>query len=117
MNYQQNLNLDQPIFVVYFNVDGMGRQRAQEQLGDFVKTLSDNSNNMTFWIIPVKNQQETKIEVVWRGNENEKQYALSQSNKQIIQKFNRLMYLFSENADNGLIQQEVRRMRLNEITN
>lgn len=59
---QKEINLENPIFVFYANINGMSRQRAQEQLehlNDTFKTIT----NITMWIVPVNN--ETKIECVW----------------------------------------------------
>ena len=59
------VNLENPIFVFYINVDGMSHQRAKEQIA----VLSEHMNyqNITKWIIPIKHG-ESKVELIWQGS-------------------------------------------------
>lgn len=58
------LNLDNPIFVYYLNVDGM----TYEQIGEVTKKLNDvwSFDNVVTWIVP-RRHGETKIECVYDG--------------------------------------------------
>jgi len=46
------LNLDNPVFVVYLNVDGYTRQKAEELIQQYNRFL--NYDNVTFWIITLR---------------------------------------------------------------
>jgi hypothetical protein len=73
------VDMDKPIFVAYMNVDGMGRQRADEKMHDFADYYG--SSGMQFIIMPVKDKQETKIELLWKGETIEK--SSSNDNKSL----------------------------------
>jgi len=60
------MNLNNPIFVLYINVDGLGRQRAEEMLAEYAQNIA-TSPNINCWVFGVKNQQETKLEIIWKG--------------------------------------------------
>jgi hypothetical protein len=59
------LNLENPIFIFYINIDGMSAPKAKQQL----EVLSEHLNyqNITKWIIPVQNT-DTKVELIWQGS-------------------------------------------------
>ena len=46
---KNELDLDNPIFVVYLNVDGMNPTRAQDLIENYKKFLK--YDNCTFWIV------------------------------------------------------------------
>ena len=57
------INLDNPIFVYYINVENTNRERASETMAN-IKRQMDMYNNITFWIVPCGH---TKIECVYNG--------------------------------------------------
>ena len=59
------LNLENPIFVVYLNIDGMSPQKAEEQIAVLSKYMS--YENATNWIIPIKNG-DSRVELIWQGS-------------------------------------------------
>jgi hypothetical protein len=60
----EEINLENPIFAFYLNIDGMSHQTAKQSLLEFKKSVT--YTNITSWIIPTKN--ETKVECVYPGN-------------------------------------------------
>ena len=58
----EEIDLEKPIFVYYIDIEGKGRTRAEELLGDFMNAIS--IPNITQWIMPAK---ETKVELLWKG--------------------------------------------------
>jgi hypothetical protein len=60
----QELNLENPIFVIYLDANGYTPQKTQEA----IEKLNSNFSfkNSTTWIIPTKNS--TKIELIWQGS-------------------------------------------------
>jgi len=59
----EEINLENPIFAFYLNIDGMSRQTAQQSLAILKNEVT--YTNITSWIIPTKNQ--TKVECVYPG--------------------------------------------------
>lgn len=58
------INLENPIFALYINVGETSKQKAHENLATFRNSI--NYDNITTWIIPVRNQ-ESKIECIYPG--------------------------------------------------
>jgi len=81
----EELNLDNPIFVFYINIDGLSRQRSEEFIEDKVKRF-DIYKNATMWFIPCKDK-ETRIECIYdgkmRGRDLELNDLMCEINKRI----------------------------------
>lgn len=73
------LDLDNPIFVFYINVEGMSRQRAEEILQVCQKNY-DIYENITVWIVA---SNVTKIECVYDGSAKNRKMELTELIKQI----------------------------------
>jgi hypothetical protein len=57
------INLNNPIFTLYINTDGMTNQRAQEYLSHYV-SMFKQYENITVWIFP---SNVTKMECLYDG--------------------------------------------------
>jgi predicted CopG family antitoxin len=88
---QVEINLDNPIFVYYINVDGLSRQRAEELISQ-VKDQWSYSNVVT-WIVP-RQQGDTKIECVYDGRIRERSEEL----KELIEEINEKVDLMSQSS-------------------
>jgi hypothetical protein len=71
---ETEINLDNPIFVYYVNIQGLSRQSADEMLYKLSDTFT--YKNVTIWIIPRK-EGETKIECVYDGRVKERSEELA----------------------------------------
>ena len=60
-----NLNLEQPIFVYYFDVSGYTFQKATELLEESKKLFK--YDNITTWIVPINST--SKIECIYKPND------------------------------------------------
>jgi len=63
---EKELNLENPIFVHYINVDNMSRQSINDYL-DHYSTMVNQYSNITNWIIATNY---TKVECVYDGQGN-----------------------------------------------
>jgi len=73
------LNLDNPIFAMYVNVDGLSRQQAHES----IHSISNNFNiydNVTMWIIA---SNVSKVECVYDGRPRIRKTELNDLIKEI----------------------------------
>jgi hypothetical protein len=89
---QVEINLDNPIFVYYINVDGLSRQRADELIRQVKDTWS--YSNIVTWIVP-RDQGETKIECVYDGRIRERSEEL----KELIEEINEKIDLMSKSSN------------------
>ncbi len=77
------LNLDNPIFAAYINVDGMSHTRAKQTLSEFSK-MFDIYTNITVWIVATKG--DSKIECVYGGK-----YGTAKTKINLSEKMNLLI--------------------------
>lgn len=66
MHEKIELNLNNPIFVFYYNIAGLSRQRAEQEMM-MLKENFDIYKNATMWLVACKDTQETKIECIYDG--------------------------------------------------
>ena len=86
------IDLDNPIFVYYINVDGMSHQHANELISNIQENWK--FSNVVTWIVP-RREGETKIECVYDGRVKERSEEL----KELIEELNEKIDLMS-NAGN-----------------
>jgi len=102
------VNLDNPIFVYYVNVNGLSRQRADEMLGQLSSMFS--YKNVTTWIVP-RNEGETKIECVYDGRVRERSEEL----KFLIEEINEKVDILSKSGSFEDFKINIRDWRINNI--
>jgi hypothetical protein len=104
---------DKPIFVAYINVDGIGRGRAEERIRQFI----DNYGGTDIQIVAfgVSGSQETKLEVIWKGNDIEKMNTSGDNLNQVSKKLNIVLKLVEDGVSDPVIKQKLRTLQLEEI--
>lgn len=111
------LNLENPIFVVYMNVDGLSHQKAKESIRSQVEQVRDHFTfeNTTTWIMPVKS--ETKIELIWQGSKYSTNPGIMNFNnfENLINRFNEVIEVISNGTDDASIKQQLRNLQLKKI--
>lgn len=108
------LNLENPIIVIYFNIDNISKMRAQEMIDNCRKYFS--FPNATSWIIPVTDQK-TKVEVIWNGTNYSNTEVNDQSNKikYLYERVNQILELISDGTSDIAIKQKLRDLSLNTL--
>ena len=89
---QVEINLDNPIFVYYINVNGLSHQSANELISQVKDTWS--YSNVVTWIVP-RREGETKIECVYDGRIKERSEEL----KELIEEINEKIELMSRSSN------------------
>ena len=85
------IDLDNPIFVYYINVDGMSHQHANELIANIQENWK--FSNVVTWIVP-RREGETKIECVYDGRVRERSEEL----KELIEEINEKVDLMSQSS-------------------
>jgi len=108
------LNLENPIFVLYINVDGMSRARAEEQIADLSNYMS--YQNITKWIVPIKNG-DSRVELIWQGSKYSTNPGIMNFNnfENLINRFNEVIEVISNGTDDATIKQQLRNLQLKKI--
>jgi hypothetical protein len=107
------LDLDNPIFVVYLNVDVLSAQYAQELIEKYKRFLK--YDNCTFWIVAVTDQK-TKFEMIWKGQKYDIQsYDNVQAITHLNKRMSKLMKLISEGTTDEVLKQKLRDFTLDQI--
>jgi hypothetical protein len=108
------LNLENPIFVVYLDVSGMSRQKAHEQISDLSRYMS--YENVTNWILPIKNG-DSKVELIWQGSKYSTNPGIMNFNnfENLINRFNEVIEVISNGTEDATIKQQLRNLQLKKI--
>lgn len=105
---KKEINLDNPIFVYYLNVDGMSPQSIAEQIYKIQEIWS--FQNIVTWIVP-RRDGETKIECVYDGRIKERGEEL----KELIEEINDKIEILSESGNFDDLKIAIRDWRLKNI--
>lgn len=97
----ENLNLENPIFVIYVNIDGLSRNNAVEKIAQCKEIYS--YENVSTIVMPINH--ESKIECLWKGTYE------NLSNTQEL--FNYIISLINDGDDTETIRQNIRNFSLN----
>ena len=108
------LNLENPIFVVYMSIDGMSPQKAEEQISDLSRYMS--YENVTNWILPIKNG-DSRVELIWQGSKYSTNPGIMNFNnfENLINRFNEVIEVISNGTEDATIKQQLRNLQLKRI--
>lgn len=111
---KNELNLDNPIFVVYLNVDGMTPQKAQNVILNYKMSLK--YDNCTFWVVAVTDQK-TKFEMVWKGKiyETNSTFDSEKSIKFLKDKMSKIMDMLADGISDEILKQKMRDFSLSQL--
>ena len=105
---KEELNLDNPIFVFYINVEGFSRQRAEEKINEVIKQF-DIYKNAKIWVLPTN---ETKVECIYDGWGRNRDSEL----KDLISDINERIEILSNSHSFEDFKINIRDWRINNIT-
>ena len=103
------LNLDNPIFVVYFDGDKMPKDYINQMVEQFRQTI-DVYSNATFWYVV---SDRTAIECVYDGFSRNRQKEINDLVKQI----NTRIEIMSDSKDFEDFKINIRDWRISEVIN
>ena len=110
---KDELNLDNPIFTVYLNVDGLGAAHANDLINNYKRFLK--YDNCTFWIVAVTDQK-TKFEMIWKGQKYDtSSLDNTEAIKNINKRMSKLMDFIAEGTTDDVIKQKLRNFTLEQI--
>ena len=109
-----DLNLENPIFVVYLNVDGLSRPKAEEQIANLSNYMS--YQNITKWILPIKNG-DSRVELIWQGSKYSTNPGIMNFNnfENLINRFNEVIEVISNGTNDASIKQQLRNLQLKKV--
>lgn len=106
---EEKLDLENPIFVVYIDVDGLTNQSARDKFESAKKYL--NYSNVTMWYIADKFN---KIELIWKGSKYSSDPGTTNL-EGLITRVNQIIEIISDTTDNSIIKQRLRDLQLKSI--
>jgi hypothetical protein len=107
---KEEINLDNPIFVYYLNVDGMSHQSRDEYISKIQEFWS--FQNIVTWIVP-RREGETKIECVYDGRIKDRGEEL----KELIEEINEKIDTLSESGNFDDFKIAIRDWRIKNLLN
>lgn len=109
-----DLNLENPIFVIYVDVDHLKPQSAMEKIETYKRHLS--YDNATMWFIADKIN---KIELIWQGSKYSTNPGIMNFNnfENLINRFNEVIEVISSGTNDASIKQQLRNLQLKKVLN
>lgn len=107
-----NLNLENPIFVLYINVDGMTTARAKETIAQMLNNIS--YDNITTWCVPINNQ-DSRIELIWKGHQYEIGLRNPSEVSKIEDRIKMIIDITSKGATELEVKQKIREILIGDI--
>ena len=106
------LDLNNPIFAMYINVQGLSRQRANELI-DITQKSFDVYSNVTFWILARADSGggETKIECVYDGGYTKRSKELIN----LIEEINKRIEILSSSSSHEEFKMNIRDWKLGDL--
>jgi hypothetical protein len=106
------LNLQEPIFVVYVDVHNLRSEIAREKLKQAKDLLS--YNNVTTWVIADKIN---KVELIWQGSKYSTNPGIMNFNnfENLINRFNEVIEVISNGTSDTSIKQQLRNLQLKKV--
>lgn len=101
------LNLNNPIFALYIDIEALSRQRAEETIAKYREGFGIYSN-VVIWIFPSK---ETKIECIYSENSN----VGGKNNEKVLENLNKMVGLLSTCDTQEEFIYNLREIRLNDL--
>lgn len=108
------LDLENPIFVVYVNTELLDLKHAREKLKLYKKHFT--YTNVTTWVIADKS---TKVELIWQGYKYSKTPGIIDNNsfEKIINRLNEVIQVISNGTDDETIKRQLRNLKLKMVLN
>ncbi len=107
----EDLNLENPIFILYIDVNGYSQMKAKEALEQAKNHFS--FQNVTTWIIPVNS--ETKVELIWQGSKYSTNPGIVSDNNNVIKHINEIVQVIIDGTSDESIKKNLRNLQINKI--
>lgn len=107
-----DLNLENPIFVIYVNVAGMSRQKAEETLGSFQDQFK--YNNVTSWMVPIISGADSHIDLIWKGSKYSNEIK-DESIGDLVCRINDIIDVISEGTSDASLKSQLRNLKIEQI--
>ena len=107
------INFENPIFVIYLNVNGMNKMRAQEFIDTMVKNMS--FTNCTTWIMPIQ-EGEQRIDLIWQGSKYSSNPGIIGKNDDFIKTLSEIVEIVSNSPSaDGQIRSKIRSLLIDKL--
>lgn len=107
------INFENPIFVIYLNVSGMNKMRAEELIDTMVKNMS--FTNCTTWIMPIQ-EGEQRIDLIWQGSKYSSNPGIIGKNSDFIKTLSEIIEIVSNSSStDGQIRSKVRSLLIDKL--
>jgi hypothetical protein len=107
------INFENPIFVVYLNVNGMGKVRVEELTNKMMQNMS--FTNCTTWIMPIQ-EGEQRIDLIWQGSKYSSNPGIIGKNDDFIKTLSEIVEIVSNSSStDGQIRSKIRSLLIDKL--
>jgi hypothetical protein len=109
-----DLNLENPIFVIYVDITDLTHNQAKEKLESLRHQFS--FDNVTTWIFADKIN---KVDVIWQGSKYSENPGVVNFNnfENLINRCNEVLEVISDGVSDTAIKQKLRDLQLKKVLN
>lgn len=107
------VNLENPIFIIYINADGFSRPKSEETIASFVRDFS--FQNITTWFIPVAHSGDTRIELIWQGSKYSTNPGIVGRGDDFIKTLGEVVDLVSSGQSDEVIRRKIREILIDKL--
>lgn len=113
-----DLDLDNPIFVIYINVGGKSALSSKNIITQIQESYK--YSNATMWIMPIEHEN-SRIELLWKGKnyssyiDNITDILNEKSLKHLYKRLNEILNLISDGVSDSTLKQKIRDLQLNDL--
>lgn len=109
----KELNLDNPIFVIYMNMENMTRSKGDEVISSLRKSF--DYSNAEFIIMPQHGSFENKIELLWQGSKYFNSLKMREDFSIIKKAVNNIFKLLENGTDDATLKAQIRNLNLENL--
>lgn len=107
------INFENPIFVIYLNVNGMSKIRVEELTNRMMQNMS--FSNYTTWVMPIQ-EGERRIDLIWQGSKYSSNPGIIGKADDFIKTLSEIVEIVSNSSSSdGQIRSKIRSLLIDKL--
>jgi hypothetical protein len=105
------INLENPIFLIYVGINGMSHQRAEEQISRISQLFK--LDNVTTWIMPYEGGN--RIDLIWQGSKYSSNPGIVGTGGDFIKTLGEIVDIVSNTQSDEIIRGKIRTLLIDKL--
>lgn len=108
------VNLENPIFIIYVNVNGLSRLRREEKVALMAENFS-KIPNITTWVFPNEHGGDDRVELIWQGSKYSTNPGIVGKGDDFIKTLGEIVDVVSNTQSSELIRGKIRELLIDKL--